>query len=178
MVLKDKTGKTLSRSEGEAVMKSRGAITISIYAALLAICTLISGNISGKILSNNIFASDSWAHYQAKSIKQNLYEIANNLTTDKSLQESYRNNIRKLENDKNEIFDQAKKLEADRDQAKKKSPYLNFGSAFLQIAIVLSSTSILAVSMELLFASIMFGAIGALFLSNGIWYYFTIPWLS
>ena len=79
MVLKDKTGKTLSRSEGEAVMKSRGAITISIYAALLAICTLISGNISGKILSNNIFASDSWAHYQAKSIKQNLYEIANNL---------------------------------------------------------------------------------------------------
>jgi hypothetical protein len=177
MVLKDKTGKILSRSEGEAIMKSRGAITISVYAALLAICTLIGGSISGKILSNNILASDAWAHYQAKSIKQNLYEIANNLTTDKSLQDSYRNNIQRLDNDKNEISAEAKKLEADRDEAKKKSPYFSFGSAFLQIAIVLSSTAILAVSMELLFASIMFGILGALFLSNGIWYYFSIPWL-
>ena len=38
MALKDKTGKELSRSEGEAVLKGRASITITIYAALLAIC--------------------------------------------------------------------------------------------------------------------------------------------
>jgi len=177
MVLKDKTGKILSRSEGEAVMKSRGAITISIYAALLAICTLIGGSLSGKILSNNIAASDTWAFYQAKSIKQDLYEVANNMITDMSLRESYVRNITKLADGRMEIYDKAKKLEAERDEAKKRSPYTNFASAFLQIAIVLSSTSILAVSMELLFASIIIGALGALFLANGIWYFFTIPWL-
>jgi septal ring factor EnvC (AmiA/AmiB activator) len=169
MVLKDKTGKTLSRSEGEAVMKGLGAITISIYAALLAICTLLSASNSSKVLTNNILASDTWAYYQAKSIKQNLFEIGNNLTTDKSLQESYRNNVKRLENDKNEIYASAKKLEEERDEAKKKSPYYSIANALLQIAIVLSSTSILAVSMELLWASIIIGSIGAFLLTNGYW---------
>jgi len=177
MVLKDKTGKILSRSEGEAVMKSRGAITISIYAALLAICTLIGGSNSGKILSNNILASDTWAYYQAKSIKQTIFELELTTTTDKTLRDTYSSYIKKLEDGRQELYDKGKKLEAERDEAKKKSPYFSFGSAFLQIAIVLSSTAILAVSMELLFASIMFGILGALFLSNGIWYYFSIPWL-
>ena len=49
MALKDKTGKVLSRSEGEAVMKGRGAITISILAALLAIGTLIANGVSSKV---------------------------------------------------------------------------------------------------------------------------------
>jgi hypothetical protein len=121
------------------------------------------------VLTNNILASDTWAYYQAKSIKQNLFEIGNNLTTDKSLQESYRNNVKRLENDKNEIYASAKKLEEERDEAKKKSPYYSIANALLQIAIVLSSTSILAVSMELLWASIIIGSIGAFLLTNGYW---------
>jgi len=172
MVLKDKTGKSLSRSEGEAVMKGRGAITISIYAALLAICTLISASNGSKVLTDNILASDTWAYYQAKSIKQNLYEIANNLTTDKNLQDSYRSNILKLEDGRLQLYDKARALEAERDEAKKKSPYYNMASAMLQIAIVLSSTAILAVSMELLSASIIIGAVGAILLANGYWMFF------
>jgi hypothetical protein len=169
MVLKDKNDKLLSRSEGEAVMKGRGAITISIYAALLAICTLISAGNSSKVLMDNILASDTWAYYQAKSIKQDLYEIANNMTTDKNLQDSYRSNILKLENGRLELYNKARFLETDRDEAKKKSPFYSIASAMLQIAIVLSSTAILAVSMELLWASIVIGLIGAILLANGYW---------
>ena len=176
MVLKDKTGKALSRSEGEAIMKSRGAITISIYAALLAICTLIGGSTSGKVLSNNILASDTWAYYQAKSIKQTIFELELTTTTDKTLRETYSSYIKKLEDGRQELYDKGKKLEAERDEAKKKSPYFNFSGAFLQIAIVLSSTAILAVSMEMLFASIVIGVLGSIMLTNGVWYYFTLPW--
>jgi len=178
MVLKDKQGKILSRSEGEAVMKSRGAITISIYAALLAICTLISSSNSGKVLTNNILASDTWAYYQAKSIKQLIFELELTTTTDKSLRDTYSGYIKKLEEGRQEQYDKARKLEAERDEAKKKSPYFSFASALLQIAIVLSSTAILAVSMELLWGSIAIGMIGTLLLSNGVWYYFTIPWFN
>lgn len=46
-MIKGKDGKDLSRSEGEAVMKGRGAVTISIYALLLAICTLLGNANSG-----------------------------------------------------------------------------------------------------------------------------------
>jgi len=77
MVLRDKTGKILSRSEGEAVMKGRGAITISIYAALLAICTLYSNAASSTVLGDTLKINDTYNFYQAKSIKQSLaeYEI-------------------------------------------------------------------------------------------------------
>jgi hypothetical protein len=177
MVMKDKTGKILSRSEGEAIMKSRGAITISIYAALLAICTLIGGSISGKVLSNNILASDTWAFYQAKSIKQLIFELELTTTTDKTLRDTYSGYIKRLEEGRQEQYDKARKLEAERDEAKKRSPYMSFASAFLQIAIVLSSTAILAVSMEMLIASIVIGVIGSLLLANGIWYFFIIPWI-
>ena len=93
MTLKDKTGKVLSRSEGESILKGRASITITIYAAMLAVCTLLGNGISGKILSDNIMANDQWNYYQAKSIKQDLYEIGANLTTDKSLQDAYKQHI-------------------------------------------------------------------------------------
>lgn len=178
MVLKDKQGKILSRSEGETVMKSRGAITISIYAALLAICTLIASSNSSKVLTNNILASDTWAFYQAKSIKQLIFELELTTTTDKTLKETYNGYIKKLEEGRQEQYDKARKLEAERDEAKKKSPYFSFASALLQIAIVLSTTSILAVSMELLWGSIAIGVVGTILLSNGVWYYFMIPWFN
>jgi hypothetical protein len=186
MVLKDKTGKILSRSEGEAVMKGRGAITISIYAALLAICTLVSASYSGKVLTNTLKANDTWSFYQAKAIKQGIAELAFNDAVaigNMSKAAELKSKIDRYESDpstnegKKELYQKGKALEAERDEAKLRGPYFSFASAFLQIAIVLSSTAILAVSMEMLFASIMFGVLGALLLSNGIWYFFTIPWL-
>lgn len=185
-MLKDKDGKLLSRSEGEAIMKSRGAITISIYAALLAICTLISASNSSKVLSNTLKANDTWAFYQAKAIKQSIAEIAMNDAADaknNAKVAELKAKIERYESDpasgegKKELFVKGKALEAERDAAKLRGPYFSFASAFLQIAIVLSSTAILAVSMEMLFVSIMFGTLGALMLANGYWYFFTTPWL-
>ena len=73
---------------------------------------------------------------------------------------------------KRELLAKAKVLEDERDAAKARSPYFSFASAALQIAIVLSSTAILAVSMEMLWASIACGIIGALLLSDAIWGWF------
>lgn len=170
MVIKDKTGKILSRSEGEAVLKGRASITITIYAALLAICTLLGNGISSRILTDNIQANDAWSYYQAKSIKQDLYETISNITSDKSLQESYHQYITKLDKDRAKITEHAHDLERDRDEAKKRSPYFSFANTILQIAIVLSTTAILAVSLTMWYASIATGLIGILLLCNGIWF--------
>jgi hypothetical protein len=183
MVLKDKTGKVLSRSEGEAVMKGRGAVTISILAALLAICSLLAGSNSGKVLTNNIVASDTWNFYQAKSIKQMLAESqlddAIERHDDKKIAD-LRAKIARYESDpqsgegKRELMDKAKKLEKERDEARARGPYYSFSSALLQIAIVLSSTSILAVSMELLWASVAIGTLGAFLLANAVWMFVSV----
>jgi len=171
MVLKDKTGKVLSRSEGEAVLKGRASITITIYAAILALCTLLSNGISGRILTDNITANDAWNFYQAKSIKQDLYEIATVITADKTKTESYKAYIDKLEKDRAEISSKAKALEQDRDEAKKRSPFFSYANTILQISIVLSTTAILAVSLGLWYASIATGLLGIILLCNGIWYF-------
>jgi len=171
MVLKDKTGKVLSRSEGEAVLKGRASITITIYAAILALCTLLGNQLSGRILSDNITANDQWAYYQAKTIKQDLYETISNITPDKSLRDSYRTYITKLEGDRKVIMADARHLEEDRDEAKKRSPYFSLANTVLQISIVLSTTAILAVSLGLWYASIATGLIGIILLCNGVWYF-------
>ena len=75
---------------------------------------------------------------------------------------------------KRELMAKAQRLEAERDEARKRGPYFSFASAFLQIAIVLSSTAILAVSMEMLWASVAVGLLGSMLLSNGIWFWFNI----
>jgi ABC-type multidrug transport system fused ATPase/permease subunit len=141
-------------------------------------------------LTNNIQANDTWAFYQAKSIKQSLYEIAAldietqlqtapNLTQEqrRALQERldrYKATIARYESDpvtgegKRELAARAHRLEEERDISRQKSPWFSFASAFLQIAIVLSSTAILAVSMELLWASVGFGAFGLMMFLNGL----------
>ena len=186
MALKDKTGKVLSRSEGEAVMKGRGAITISVLAALLAIGTLIANGVSGKVLTNTLKINDTYNFYQSKSIKQSLaeYEIDDAVARgDTKKADDLRAKVARYESDpasgegKKELLAKAASLETERDAAKAKGPYFSFASAFLQIAIVLSSTAILAVSMEMLWASIAMGALGAILLSNGIWSWFSLPWL-
>ena len=66
----------MSRSEREAKIKDKAGWIITVIAALLAVNTYIASGNSGKVLSNTIKANDTWAFYQAKSIKQTLAEMA------------------------------------------------------------------------------------------------------
>lgn len=195
-MLKDKTGRVLTRSEGEAVMKGRGAITISILAAMLAIVTLVSNSNSSRVLTNNIMANDTWAFYQAKSIKQSVYELSaeqvvNQLQTQTNISDSERRDLQKrleryqaaiarYESDpvsnegKKELMARAHRLESERDAARQRGPWLSFSSALIQIGIVLSSTSILAVSMAMLWGSVAAGGLGIVLFILGM--FFNLPW--
>jgi hypothetical protein len=56
--------------------RSRVALLIAIMAMLLAITSLLGGNAGEDIMTNNIHASDTWAFYQAKSIRQTVNKLA------------------------------------------------------------------------------------------------------
>jgi hypothetical protein len=67
--------------EGEAKtederFRSRTALTIAFMAMFLAITSLGGGNAAEDIMNNNIQASDTWAFYQAKSIRQTSNRLA------------------------------------------------------------------------------------------------------
>lgn len=56
--------------------RGRAAISIAFMAMLLAITSLGGGNVAEDIMGNNIHASDTWAFYQAKSIRQTANKLA------------------------------------------------------------------------------------------------------
>ena len=172
-----------SRSEREAHIKDKAGWVITVLAALLAINTYIAGNNSSKVLNNTIKANDTWAFFQAKSIKQTLAEMARDDAESRKEPEKaakLQAKIDRYESDpekgegKNELMAKARALEAERDEIRKKSPWLTFAGSAFQIAIVLLSASILAVSMSLFWGSIAVGLIAGLLMTQGIWMWIPI----
>ena len=163
---------TGSRSEREAKIKDKAGMVINVFAALLAFNTVISGGLSSTVMNNTIKANDLWNFYQAKSIKQTQYELAAQQATNPTLAKQWADKAAAYEEGpegKKELYDHAKKLEAERDIAKKKSPWIGYASTCYQLSIVLLSASILAVNMMLFWASFGVAGIGLLLMSQGLW---------
>ena len=146
-----------SRSEREAYVKAWAAITISVFALLLAVNGYYGGSNSSRVLGKTIEANNLWAWYQAKNIRSVIYEEAGK--ADKAA---------KQKADMEEISAKAKAAEADREIAKTRSPWFSYAGMALQLAIVLSSAAILAVMMPMLYASVVVGAGGAVLLLNAL----------
>jgi hypothetical protein len=145
-----KPGPSASRSEREAYVKAWAAITISIFALLLAVNGYFGGSNSSRVLNKTIESNNLWAWFQAKNIRSVIYEEGGK--ADKAA---------KQKADMEEISEKARKAEAERDVAKNRSPWFSYAGMALQLAIVLSSAAILAVTMFLLYGSVVVGAAGA-----------------
>lgn len=175
--------KPLSRSEREALIKDKAGWVIVVFAALLAINTYMGGSNSSKVLNNTIDANNTWAFYQAKSIKQTLAEQSLDEAVarkDTAKAEKLKAKIDRYESDpktgegKKELMDKARGLEADRAVAKQRSPWYTFAGSLFQIAIVLLSASILAVNNRLYVASIYVGGVAMVLMSQAIWLWIAI----
>ena len=175
--------KTLSRSEREASIKDKAGWLITVLAALLAINTYISSGNSSKVLNNTISANNTWAFYQAKSVKQTLAEMARDDAVERKQIEKVEKLTAKIDRyesepatgeGKKELMAKTRALEAERDEIRKSGPWLTFAGSAFQIAIVLLTASILAVSMSLYFASIGVGFFAALLMSQGLWLWLPI----
>jgi hypothetical protein len=168
--------KPLSRSEREAKIKDKAGFVIVFLAALLAINTMVGGQNSSKIMNNTIAANNQWAWYQAKNVRQVLYETAAVEAKIPANKEKFESEAKRMEDDKKEIMAKAKALELEREVARQKSPWFTWGGSVLQIAIVLLTASILAVSMPMFYISLVVGSVGSLFVSQALymWLPFTL----
>ena len=170
--------KPISRSEREAHIKDKAGWVITVLAALLAINTLMGGSNSSKVLNNTIDANNTWAFYQAKSIKQTLAEMAYDdavRAKDQAKMAALQAKIDRYESDpttgegKRELMAKARGLEDERSIAKQRGPWYTYAGSLFQIAIVLLTASILAVNMRLFWASLWVGGVGMALMSQAIW---------
>jgi hypothetical protein len=173
-----KETKPLSRSEREALIKDKAGLVIVVFAALLAINTYMASGNSGKVLNNTIEANNTYAFYQAKSIKGTLAEMALDdavAKKDTKKIEALEKKIARYESEpdtgegKRELLAKARALEAERAVAKQRSPWYTYAGSLLQIAIVLLTASILAVKNSLFTTSLGVGGFAVVLMSQAIW---------
>ena len=167
--------KPLSRSEREAAIKDKAGLVIVIMALFMAITTYFSNSYSGAVLKNMLKATDTYAFYQSKSIKQSIAEGQLQDARDPKRIRELAAKIERYESDpvkgegKRELLEKAQAYEAARDEAARHSPWLTFASLAFQLAIVLLSASILSVNNTMYRISEVVAVIGTVLLVQGIW---------
>jgi hypothetical protein len=161
-----------SRSEREARIKDKAGMVISIFALLLAVNAWYGGKLGSSVLNNTLGANNKWAQYQAKASRGVSYEIAAKTTTDSKLKAEFMSEKERMDLDKKIIADDARAMEHDRDEAKKSSPWIGYASTAYQLAIVVLSASILAVSMTMFWGSFAVAGVGILLSLNGLFLWF------
>jgi len=170
--------KPLSRSEREALIKDKAGLVIVIMALFMAITTYFANQHSSAGLKNMLKATDTYALFQSKSIKQAIAEGQRDdyvARGEKAKAELLQKKIDRYESDpekgegKKELLAKAQAYEKARDEASKHSPWLTFASMAFQLAIVLLSASILAVNNKMYKISLYVAVAGMLLLGQGIW---------
>lgn len=192
----------LGREAADANQRERDkwiGVYIGVLAVILAICTMGGDNASKEATLHHIEASNNWAFFQAKNIRRQMLrleadELSLKLATDRALTDAdksavsakldeYRANIDKLTSDDkgeglDQLFEKGKALEAIRDRAMRQDPYFDYGTAFLQIAIVLASVAIISGGVALLIASGILGVLGCFMTINGFTLFAIIPYIG
>lgn len=194
------------RAENEAEEKFRNAaaLLIAIFAALLAIGSLGGGNVAEDMVHANIKASDTWAFYQAKNVRQTAYRLAVDemklqlaspaLSPEArtALQENvakYEQTIARYDDEpdpdapadtlrgegKKQLSAQARMYEAERERAGQQDANFDYSEVAFQLALVLGSVAILAHSRPILYLSIGLGVIGTILMINGFTLMFHLP---
>ena len=168
--------------------RTRCAMLVSTLAMVLAIASLGGNNAAKETMVHNVLASNAFAFYQAKNIRQTDYKIAADdiqvqLAQDKlspaakELLEKkladYQKNISRYESEpetgdgKKELMAKAKEHEHERDHARAQDPWFDYAEALLQIAIVLTSVAILTGVRVLFWVPCGLGLLGILSTLNG-----------
>ena len=203
-VIRELRAEQAEQDEAES-FRNRIALLIAILATLLAVASLGGGNVSEEMVNSNIRASDTWAFYQAKNIRQTATRLAaDELETalasgaalspaaresmEKRL-EKYRGTIARYDDEpdpaaptdslrgegKKQLAAQARHWEAAREHAAEQDANFDYSSVLYQIAIVLGSVAILALSRWILYAALGLGVVATVLMLNGFYLFVHLP---
>lgn len=171
--------------EATELPNKRIALLIAVLALLLAFAETGSKSTQTEALAANIEASNLWAFYQAKTIRETTLRTAveereldlaatadaeRHAALDRRLGD-WRKTIARYESEpstgegRKELGDRAHEAEHGRDTALARNHNFELSSAAFQIAIVLASASVITGIATLLWGAGALGAVGALFLA-------------
>ena len=147
--------------------------TMAIIAALLAIVSVLGQHFNTEKLLNQQKASDQWAFYQAKDIRRYVAQVAQDsfaqAKADPQLAGKYGQDANRYKSQTAEIQDKAREFERERDHTGSRGDRFHFGEVFLEVAIVLSSLSILTRRRPLFVGGVASALIGMVIAITAYW---------
>ena len=160
------------------------ALSTVIFAVCATLSTFKGGGFSTRSVMSQTQASDQWAYFQAKSIKSYLYQMqaekmelelsSLSTTAPASIVAGYQGKIAdykkktdKYEKEKSEIQQEAKRLEAVRDDTQRHAQIFGIAVIYLQIAILMSSIAALLKKRLVWFAGVAAGIVGLVYFADG-----------
>ena len=159
------------------------ALLISVLVLVLAFSETLGKSAQTEAMSYNIQASNLWAFFQAKTIRQTTMRTAADqlgvaAETEKSKKqiEAWKKTAERYEDEpetregRKQLAERAKNAERKRDKAFAAYHHFELSSAAVQIAIVLASASIITTMPALFWAAGTLGVIGVAFCVIGFWF--------
>ncbi len=139
--------------------------TMAIIAAFLAVVSVLGQHYNTEKLLSQQRASDQWAYYQAKDIRhymaQAAFDMLNGVKAESAVTKKYAADSDRYKNQTAEIQNEALEFEKERDKMGRQADFFHFGEVFLELAIVLSSLSILSKRKILFLGAICSAVVGA-----------------
>ncbi len=128
-------------------------LTMAVLAVLVAAVSLLGHRTHTEeiILQNKV--TDQWAYYQAKNIRRHTDELFADLTTVMAtkdseaaakLQEKYRGEADRYKDEQKEIDKEARVTENETEHTRRKADRFDLGEVFLEIALVITSITLLS----------------------------------
>lgn len=158
------------------------SLTMAVLAVLVATVSLLGHRTHTEevVLQGKI--TDQWAYYQAKTIRRHTDQIVVDLTAllaskdskDKDseqtakLHEKYQAEAERYAEDQKELEAEARKLETETRQQRKRGDRYDLGEVFLEIALVVTSVTLLSGRRRFWYAGLLLGAVGVVIAATSV----------
>ncbi len=151
-------------------------LTMAILAVIVAAASLLGHRAhTEEVLQDKI--TDGWAHYQAKNIRRNTDQMfvdlasfvpSNDSERTTRLREKYEAETRRYGTEQKEIEAETRKLESETEQKKKQANFYDLGEVLVEIALVITSITLLSNRRIFWHGGMIIGAAGMVLTALGM----------
>jgi hypothetical protein len=145
------------------------SLTMAVLAVVVATVSLMGHRAHTEEVMLQNKTTDQWAYYQAKNIRKHMDEMFVDLSAAGAfkpgdpmakLQTKYDTEAKRYGDDQKAVEAEAKNLETETEEASRHADRYDLGEVFLEVALVVTSITLLSGRRAFWFAGIVFGIVG------------------
>ena len=145
------------------------SLTMAVLAVLVAVASLLGHRAHTEEVVLQAKSSDQWSYYQAKNIRAHEDDLFNELAAVMNsndaggvskFREKYAQEAERYKHDKDEIQNEARKLEAEVATERKRADRYDLAEVFLEIGLVITSITLLSGRRIFWHLGIVFSVVG------------------